>query len=505
MGAAVGTTALVLACSVGTDCDFGLCAGTPAGGDAAGGEDTGADVAVKPPDGCDDKAEPKGAPLCVVSEFGIFVSPSGKADGSGKKDDPVNTITAALAKTGGIRRVYVCEGSFDERVVLKSAISLYGGFKCSDWSYSGTKSVVGKATETGYALDVQSVVGAFEIADLEFVATNGTDASPNSIAARFVGTSGAVLRRMKLTARDGAGGSGGATGALGSTVKHTDLAGTPNYSPDGNPGVLASAGQEKGCKCPNATAAADVTTGGAGSLTSASGGQAGTPALPPSGGDDGVGGAVSAANCGLGGGTGHNGAPRIQANGGIVATKLGTLEADTWKASGGALGATGLPGQGGGGGTGQTGGGSGGACGGCGGFGGAGGSGGGASVAMLAIGSPIRFSGELATGKGGRGGDGGDGGDGGGGGIGGVHPVANGNGCNGGDGGKGGKGGDGSGGAGGLSVGVLSSGPPPITEGVTFTLGSFGDGGTGKSTNSGPKGVKANMATVEALSTKTTL
>jgi len=80
-----------------------------------------------------------------------------------------------------------------------------------------------------------------------------------------------------------------------------------------------------------------------------------------------------------------------------------------------------------------------------------------------------------------------------------------GNGCNGGDGGSGGKGGGASGGAGGLSVGILTSGTPPTTDGATFTLGSFGDGGTGKSANSGPPGIKANSASVENVSTKTTM
>lgn len=40
--------------------------------DAGGGGDSDADV-VQPPAGCDPKAEPKNAPKCVVSEFGVFV------------------------------------------------------------------------------------------------------------------------------------------------------------------------------------------------------------------------------------------------------------------------------------------------------------------------------------------------------------------------------------------------------------------------------------------------
>ena len=92
LSAVVTTTALVMACSVGTDCDFGLCAGPTAGVDG-GGSEGGADSegGVKPPDGCDATKEPKDSPKCVSSDFGIFVSPNGTAGGTGKMDSPVNT------------------------------------------------------------------------------------------------------------------------------------------------------------------------------------------------------------------------------------------------------------------------------------------------------------------------------------------------------------------------------------------------------------------------------
>lgn len=473
--------------------------------DASVGADS--EGGVKPPDGCDATKEPKDSPKCVSSDFGIFVSPNGTAGGTGKMDSPVNTIAAGLAKTGAIRRLYICDGTYPEHVVLKSAVSLYGGFKCDTWAHDDAiKPVVGKTTESGYGLDVQSVNGAFDISDLEFGAGNGDDASPNSIAARFVDTSRAVLRRIKLAARDGFLGKNGILGIAGSTVNHTDLAGAPNYDPTGNAGASTTSGAPRGCRCPNATAPDDQTIGGGGSLTAASPASPGTPTLPASAGDDGAAGALHATNCGLGGGTGHNGAPRAQAAGGVVATRLGTLTDGTWKPEPGANGATALPGQGGGGGSGQsTGAGSGGGCGGCGGFGGKTGTGGGATIALLTVDSPIHISGELRAGHGGRGGDGGGGGDGGPGGTGGVHVVGGGNGCPGGDGGKGGTAGAGSGGAGGLSVGILTSGAGPITDGATFALGAFGDGGTGLSNNSGPPGIKANSASVENVSTKTTM
>jgi hypothetical protein len=501
LGALVGTTALVMACSVGNDFDFGLCAGPPAGGDGGDGNVDG-EGGVKPPEGCDDKADPKDSPRCVASDFGIFVSPDGKPDAAGTKEAPVNTIAAGLSKIGAFRRIYVCEGTYAERVVLKAAVSLYGGFSCADWTHTGVKPLVGNA-EPGYALDVQSVAGAFEIADLEFAAASGTEAAPNSVAARFVGTAGAVLRRVKLSAKDGAPGKSGDAGADGNTVKHTDFTGTINpFDPAGSPGSAGQLGPGKTCKCPNAPAADSTTAGASGGAAPTGAGSKGDPsALPPTAANDGAGGAASAPNCGVGDGTGHNGADRAQAGSGGVPTRLGALESNNWKPQAGGDGSTGLPGQGGGGGSGQsTGAGSGGACGGCGGFGGKAGGGAGASIALLAISSPVRFTGEFLTGAGGRGGDGGDGGGGGDGGFGGVRTT--GNGCNGGDGGKGGKGGAGSGGAGGLSVGVLSSGDKPTTDGSTFTLGKAGDGGDGLSTNSGPPGVRAETASVEVVSTK---
>ena len=288
------------------------------------------------------------------------------------------------------------------------------------------KPVVGKTTESGYGLDVQSVNGAFDIFDLEFGAGNGDDAFPNSIAARFVSTSGVILRRVKLTAREGLPGKNGILGIAGSTVSHTDFTGMMSpFSPDGIPGSLATAGGGKTCRCANAVAT-ETTTGAAGGAPGTGGGSKGDPALPPSAGDDGVGGTATAANCGLAGGTGHNGAPRAQGGGGPVATRLGTLSDGTWTGEPGADGATALPGQGGGGGSGQSAGaGSGGACGGCGGFGGKAGTGGSASIAVLAVNSPIHITGELVTGKGGSGGDGGDGGSGGDGGPGGSRaPIS---------------------------------------------------------------------------------
>lgn len=74
------------------------------GNEAAPG-DGGGDVVVPP--GCDPLAEPKDAPKCVVSDFGVFVDGAGGSDGNaGTKASPVKTLAAALSKLAGKSRVY---------------------------------------------------------------------------------------------------------------------------------------------------------------------------------------------------------------------------------------------------------------------------------------------------------------------------------------------------------------------------------------------------------------
>jgi len=459
-----------------------MCAGPSVAGD--GGVDGHADVAIPP--GCDDKAEPKDSPACVVSEFGVFVSSAGKPDAAGTKEDPVNSIGIGLSKLNGKPRIYVCGGTYNERVVLPSAVSIYGGFNCDGWAHTGAKPVVGTPSQPGYALDVSNVNGAFEIADLEFVAANGNESFINSIAARFVQVPNATLRRVSLKAGDGANGEEGLEGASGETVKHTDPGGSP-IDPKGNPGSTPT----KQCRCPNAPTAS--TSGGSGGGFNGPGQPGGPDSILPSG----PGGVDNGGGGSAGCSTGKRGATPKPAAAGAVSVQYGALDDGTWVPARGGDGSVGIPGQGGGGGGGTADGqGGGGGCGGCGGFGGEGGGGGGASVVLLAIDSPVRLvATELSAARGGDGGAGGAGGPGGPGGTGGAGTELA---CAGGAGGSGGAGGGGAGGPGGLSVGVLYRGAPPIDEGATITPSTPGNGGAGKSGNDGPTGLKAPIANIDS-------
>ncbi len=156
------------------------------------------------PDGCDPKAEPREAPKCVVSGYGIFVSPTGNDDATGKREAPVKSVGKAieLAVAQRLSRVYVCAGTYAESVKLTSAVSLYGGFSCKDWSYTAQKAAIAPAA-VGYALEIADVPSSVEVMDLTLTALAGTALRPSSVAA-FVRKSPKVLmRRVSLMAGNG--------------------------------------------------------------------------------------------------------------------------------------------------------------------------------------------------------------------------------------------------------------------------------------------------------------
>jgi hypothetical protein len=477
----LGTATLVTFTACGTEtngtCDETLtCGGTDGGGDVIG--DGGGGDVVQPPVGCDPAADPKDAPKCVVSEFGVFVDATGGADANpGTKESPVKSIGAALGKLGNKQRVYVCEGTYAEHVKVTSAVSLYGGFACGAWSYSGGKAKIAPA-DAGYALEVIKVNDATLIEDLSVTALAGTEAATSSIAA-FVNASPKVtFRRVDLVAGNGFAGKTAAKGADGALMTSTPTAGTLN----GNAGGVTNGGLAQLCTC---VGGATSKGGGGGSLNGDGSPGEAVQAVnePPAA--TGLG--STFAECG-GGQNGRNGSNAPNATVGDGAKKLGALTEAGWVPESGIAGTAGTAGQGGGGGGGAGGGGGGGACGGCGGAAGQPGAGGGASVALAVLNSPVTLvQCTLTAADAGAGGAGGDGGDG----IaGGTKGNQGGAACLGGNGGKGGNGGTGGGGAGGVSVGVLYKGTKPSID-ATITTGAKGAPG-----NDGIDGQKAE--TLEA-------
>ncbi|MBS2011993.1 MAG: hypothetical protein JST00_03835 [Deltaproteobacteria bacterium] len=457
-----GMTAVVAACPSSTDerCVDGAC-DRDASSRGEGGAD-GPAIDATPP-GCDPTKEQKEQEACLNNDFAVFVSTLGRPDATGTKEAPVNTVKRALEIVGGAKqRIYVCEGTYDERISLKVPVSLYGGLSCQGgtWKPNSSRPVFGRKNEQGFALDV-SAAGAFEIVDLEFDAAPGSATSKNSIAARVVASPGLTLKRVTLAAAAGAEGAPGGAAATGVRV------------PSDGKGIGGSAGAGAGPRACTCTIGGP-TAGGQGGGPPNGGGLGGSGDVNGSGLADGAGGAGGSTDCSAG--KGHDGGDAPDEMPAATPTKWGAIASDDWAAAEGARGSNGKSGQGGGGGgaNGAGGGGSGG-CGGCGGSGGNPGGGGGASVALLAIRSPIRIvASTLTTQTGGRGGKGGTGGSGGevgfsgGGGTGGAGA----DGCAGGQGGKGGAGGHGSGGPGGVAAGILHQGNAPVSDPQTTIMQS---------------------------------
>src|SRR5215213_9301610 len=158
------------ACADTTDapCASASCGTGDAADDANRLGDAGSDGNLPVPAGCDPAADPKDAPKCVVSDYGIFVdATTGSDNNTGSKELPVKTITSALTKLNGRPRIYVCEGTYPESVKLTSAVSIFGGFACNTWEYNGNKPSI--APNAGVAaIEIVGGSSPMRIADLAF-------------------------------------------------------------------------------------------------------------------------------------------------------------------------------------------------------------------------------------------------------------------------------------------------------------------------------------------------
>jgi hypothetical protein len=406
----------------------------------------------------------------------VFVSSdSGDDDtGDGTRGAPYKTISNGVASSGG-KNVYVCVGATDyvEKVTLDSSadgVHIYGGFECSTWTYATTRSAQ-VLSPTNIALRIDGLKQGVTIENLGFTASDATGEGPDasSYGAFVTDSKNVVLRRVSLTAGDGAKGADGEAGGKGDDGVTAGVAQigqaaacTPAAVDDGVPG-----------KWPGAVCGSRGGNGGGGFVvTEGASGNSGIPTSdvdPPNQSNKGAG-AADASH----GGDGSEGSPGNAGAVGDAPAEVGTFAKSGFVPASGLSGASGFPGQGGGGGGGSKGsatcrGASGGAggMGGCGGTAGKGGVGGGGSVGLFSWNSQLTLSAcsiESATGgaggAGGKGGAGGGGANGGSGGLG-DQGSAIARGGNGGTGGPGGNGGSGSGGTGGSSYAVVYSGTKP--------------------------------------------
>lgn len=396
-------------------------------------------------------------PKCVDDKVAVFVSPTGADSNAGNRASPFKTIGAALrATTSERKRIYVCEGTYREKLEITSSVSIIGGLTCT-WESGGKKPSLQPPSGTVVSIRKSDavVISDFAISAAADPAVAGDSAIPIFVTI----STGVLLRNVEATAGP-------------ATAGQEAMAFTPNHS-----GVPAASGVDTNdataAPAPTCAACADGTysAGGAGSTAGFANPAPG--AAQPAVGVNNSGG-ITMGVC-IDGTDGAAGLAAVAAKSALVP---GTLKETGWTVTTGEKGGNGNPGQGGGGGGSDAtyGGGSGG-CGGCGGAGGIGGGSGGSSFGVVSFMSKVTIEDSiLTTGPGGAAAKGGNGQDSQARGFSGIGTS-----CRGGRGGHGAGGGGGGGGAGGHSIGIAYVGDAPTTTRtsvVTATGGGAGAGGT---------------------------
>jgi hypothetical protein len=445
---------------------------------------------------------------CVIDEaYGVFVSPAGSDSNPGTRAAPLLTLGQGMdvAKAAG-KRVYVCAGTFREKLVVSAArdgVNIYGALDCASWSYAATNRVVVAPSDAGYALELQGLAAGITLEDLAFDAqpANPGSAGESSVAVFVSSSENVAFERVTIAAGNASDGAPGASPGAAATDGGANAPGSnwfgtpPSYAElDGISAGDAGGAPSAACTCPDQSATSGGQGGGPMNIPTPG---AGTPSYSDAG--AGAGGS-NAMSCGSGG-TAQNGGDAPDAAADLPSATLGALSATGWAPGIGVAGTNGEPGQGGGGGgNGRLSSGSGGsgACGGCGGAGGRPGAGGGSSIALLSYQSSVALADCLLTAKAaGNGGAGGSGEPGQSGGVMGGNGILGG--CQGGAGGAGAGGNGGQGGPGGSSLGIGYVGAPPSIDGTVVAqagsragvvLGSAGVGGAG-----GTKGAAASSST----------
>lgn len=428
----------------------------------------------------------------------VFVAPGGSDSAPGTREAPKRTVQAAINAAAPLgHAVYIAAGSYAESITLASGVSLYGGYRATDWSRGAGNEAVLQGGTT--AVSATGLMTAVEIHQLTITASDAMNASESSYGVRVAGSSAALtLHRCSITAGRGANGLQGTDGTPG-VPGGSAVGTTPGRSPCGAHGGMGGAavrGRNNGNPGVQGSSAMGGAMGGAGGPGGSRGG-----GCPSTNSGDNASDAARPGDAGSSGTHGTSGAPTVRGADGLFVARAGTD---------GAAGTHGGGGGGGGSGGGDTSGfpfcdsdtsgfgGSGGG-GGCAGTPGTGGTGAGGSFAALAHRSPLRVSACRLTardgGQGGRGGHGGPGGAGGTGSAGGRGNGDAGNGARGREGGQGGAGGGGGGGSGGPSVCVYSVGESAVVTSSPCVRGTAGRGGAGGMTGApaGVDGVAADL------------
>ena len=446
-----------------------------------------------------------------IAEQCIYVSSGQGSDANaGTRQDPMQTIAAAISKAQmvGVPSVCLSGEIYNEAVKVVSGISIYGGFDVNDadFRFRRTAAVTTTVNAAGTVFDAPQIDQDTHIEGITIQATTPAGAAQSTYGVHLGGGVGTLYVRFDTMMI--AAGTNGDKGADGTPPAQSSAPnggnGTKGGQKDNNSGIGAAAPV---CDAPGGK-------GGDGGADAAAGqnGAAGNGGTPGGNGAGANSCTPAIGSPGPSGGAGQSGTDSTQGNPGQGGNTLGTVNASFYNPSSGSDGTNapnGKAGGGGGGGGGgkgdglcfgdwdKGGGGGAGGCGGKGGLGGKGGQGGGGSFGVFAAAGKIIVSkNDITTSTGGAGGIGGNGASGQLGGVGGTGGGNNDDSGPGGPGGKGGKGaagGPGGGGGGGPSACLARSGAVTFTFAMnscsTGTPGFGANGGTNPEGGIGGKGL----------------
>jgi hypothetical protein len=484
---------------------------------------------------CDGIDGDRGRGILVSSAMGNDTATCGL-----ELDRPCRTIAHAMTRaiTESRRDLFLMAGTYDEVVVLRDGLRLFGGYDTT-WSRgsraeSAHRTVIRGALDLGegqyLAVRAHDLVVAPTLENLVLVGpTPPAGSGLSSYVVHVENTTGLAIVRCTLQQGNGASGVVGGVGMDAPAVVATvDMGGDDGGDADyyispcdastfgagGSPGTNACAGG------PSSLAVTAGGGGDGGTMDSscfivcdgdgcnATSGDPGTSAGQFMSGGFGAPGTGGAGRTTCGPGTdGRAGRLQNGSAGAGASSARGRVADGYFVGNAGTAGSTGENGGGGGGGGGSGGcdrgfglgdnshgaGGGGGGAGGCAArSGGGGGGGGGGSFGVFAVGSSVTVDDcEFQRGAGGAGGAGGVGGRGQSGGPGGRSGLASGTAQSGGVGGTGGHGGHaggGGGGAGGPSISIFSWSASVTSSGVLHSAGAAGAAGAGGTSAPGATG-----------------
>jgi len=149
----------------------------------------------------------------VTEAFGIFVAKSGSAESAGTREAPLASIGDAIVKAKAAKkRVFVCEGTYEENLELENGVSIVGGLDCStpSWKLTEKRSVL--KSPVSPAIHAVNVTSPTRVDQFDVEAPDATEASGSSIGVLAVDSNALTFAKGSIKAGVGMKGENGVEG-----------------------------------------------------------------------------------------------------------------------------------------------------------------------------------------------------------------------------------------------------------------------------------------------------